>query len=267
MLSPAGLFDLDGLSHAFLFAGVELVWEVLDQIKEYTANAVAQAGAHGAVLRRGGEVLASTVVIHQGQVHEAGFELLGGDPTKGQMKVRLGGEVVSDAAVIHAGAAIMDDAVHFAPGCKVEPGALIKGPSFIGPGSEVRQGAYLRGACLVGKGCVVGHTTEMKNSVMLDEAKAGHFAYLGDSVLGRGVNLGAGTKLANLKIIDRPYYIKLGGVTHTVKRRKFGAILGDGCETGCNSVTNPGTILGPGCLVAPCHSVKPGYHPPRSVIR
>jgi len=267
MLSPGGLFKLEDLSDAFLFAGVKLVWEVLDQIKEYTVNAIEQAGPQGAILRRGGDVLLNTVVIHQGKVRESGFELLGGDPTKGEMKVRLDGGVVSDAAVIHAGAAIMDDAVHFSPGCKVEPGALIKGPTFIGAGSEVRQGAYLRGSCLVGRACVVGHTTEMKNSVMLDGAKAGHFAYLGDSILGCEVNLGAGTKLANLKIIDRPYYIKLGDKTHIVKRRKFGAILGDGCETGCNSVTNPGTILGPKCLVAPCMAVKPGYHPARSVIR
>jgi len=267
MLSPSGLFNLEDLSDAFLFAGVKLVWEVLDQIKEYTLNAIGQAGAHGAILRRGGEVLGQTVVIQGGKVWDSGFELLGGDPTKGQMKVRLNGQERSDAAVIHAGVAIMDDDIHFAPGCKVEPGALIKGPTFIGPGSEVRQGAYLRGSCLVGKACVVGHTTEMKNSVMLDEAKAGHFAYLGDSVLGRSVNLGAGTKLANLKIIDRPYHIKLNDVTHTIKRRKFGAILGDACETGCNSVTNPGTVMGPRCLVAPCMAVKPGYHPARSVIR
>jgi acetyltransferase-like isoleucine patch superfamily enzyme len=267
MLSPSGLFNLEDLTDAFLFAGVKLVWEVLDQIKEYTANAVDQAGTHGAILRRGGEVLAQTVVIQGGKVWDSGFELLGGDPTKGQMKVRLNGDEVTDAAVIYSGAIIMDDDIHFAPGCKVEPGALIKGPSFIGPGSEVRQGAYLRGSCLVGRGCVVGHTTEMKNSVMLDEAKAGHFAYLGDSILGRDVNLGAGTKLANLKIIDRPYHIKLGDVTHTIKRRKLGAILGDGCETGCNSVTNPGTVMGPRCLVAPCMSVKPGYHPARSVVR
>ena len=267
MLSPSGLFDLEDLTDAFLFAGVKLVWEVLDQIKEYTANAVSQTGPHGAILRRGGEVLSQTVVIQNGKVWDSGFELLGGDPTKGQMKVRLNGQEYSDAAVIYSGAAIMDDDIHFAPGCKVEPGALIKGPSFIGPNSEVRQGAYLRGSCLVGKACVVGHTTEMKNSVMLDDAKAGHFAYLGDSVLGRNVNLGAGTKLANLKIIDRPYNIKLGDVTHTIKRRKFGAILGDDCETGCNSVTNPGTVMGPRCLVAPCMAVKPGYHPARSVIR
>ncbi len=268
MIAPGDLFELEGLTHASLFRGVQAVWEALDEIKPHTAGLVERDGANAAQLIRHGVVLPATVVLHQGQAIYQGFELLGGDPTKGTMKVRLpDGREVTDAAVAYAGAVIMDGAVHLAPGCKVEPGALIAGPSYIGPGSEVRQGAYLRGACLIGAGCVVGHTTEVKNTAMLDGAKAGHFAYLGDSILGRGVNLGAGTKLANLKIIERPFQIKVGDAKHVIERRKFGAIMGDGCETGCNSVTNPGTILGRRCLVAPCMSVPPGYHKPRSVIR
>ena len=211
MLSPSDLFDLDGMTHASLFDGVDNVWEALDKIKDFTRSLFSEAGGNGAMLRQGGDLLGGTVVIHDGRVHDSGFEILGGDPTKGQMLVRIAGQETADAVVVYAGAAIMDDEVHLSPGCKVEPGALIKGPSFIGPNSEVRQGAYLRGSCLVGKGCVVGHTTEMKNAAMLDGAKAGHFAYLGDSILGREVNLGAGTKLANLKIIEHPYRMKLGG--------------------------------------------------------
>ena len=267
MISPADLFDLAELTHAGLFEGLDQVWQALDRIKPYTQEQVAAAGANGALLRALGETLPHTVVLHQGKLYEQGFELLGGDPTKGLMKVRLGDHVVDDATVVHGGAVFMDDEIHLAPGAKVEPGALFKGPSFIGPNSEVRQGAYLRGSCLVGRGCVVGHTTEMKNSVMLDGAKAGHFAYLGDSILGREVNLGAGTKLANLKIIDRPFVIKVEEESFKIERRKFGAIMGDSCETGCNSVTNPGCILGPRCLASPCTSIAPGYHRPRSVIR
>ncbi len=267
MISPAELFGLDGLTHAELFEGLELAWEALDRIKDFTRQLIARDGATGALLRERGDLLPRTVVVHRGMVLSEGFELLGGDPTKGQMRVRLGGQEVADAAVIHGGAVFMDDEAHIAPGAVVEPGALIKGPTYIGPGSEVRQGAYLRGSCLVGAGCVVGHTTEMKNSVMLDGAKAGHFAYLGDSILGREVNLGAGTKLANLKIIETPFKIKVGDFTHQVSRRKFGAIMGDGCQTGCNSVTNPGTVLGRRTLVAPCKSVPAGFHPPKSVIR
>ncbi|MGD9125146.1 MAG: hypothetical protein PVG60_08635 [Desulfarculaceae bacterium] len=268
MVSPPDLFDLKGLIFERLFGQASLVWEALDRIKDYTAELVKQSGASAAWLRSEGEVVSRTVVIYQDKIYESGFELLGGDPTKGEMKVRLeDGEVVTEASVVHAGAVFMDEDIHLAPGCKVEPGALFKGPTYIGRGSEVRQGAYLRGGCLIGGGCVVGHATEVKNSVMLDGAKAGHFAYLGDSILGREVNLGAGTKLANLKIIESPYKIKVKEQTYTIERRKFGAILGDGCETGCNSVTNPGTIMGKGCLAVPCISIPPGYHRPRSIIR
>jgi len=267
MVTPADLFEIKGLSLAALFDGVELAWEALDKIKDFTRGLIGQAGSTARMLRKTGEVLPRTVVIHQGEVYETGFELLGGDPTKGKMQVRLGELVVRDAAVVHAGAVFMDDEIHLAPGCKVEPGALLYGPTFIGPGSEVRQGAYLRGSCLVGQGCVVGHTTEVKNSVMLDGAKAGHFAYLGASILGRNVNLGAGTKLANLKIMDRPFHIKAGETKYVVNRRKFGAILGDGSETGCNTVTNPGAVLGRRCLAPPCTSIPGGFHPAGSIIR
>jgi carbonic anhydrase/acetyltransferase-like protein (isoleucine patch superfamily) len=266
MISPADLFDLEGLTHAELFIEGGLVWDILDRIKPYTRELIARDGATARLLRGQGNMLTRTVVVLGGEVYAEGFVLLGGNPTKGQMRVRLGGEEVSDAAVIHAGAVFMDDEVHIAPGAVVEPGALLKGPTYIGLGSEVRQGAYLRGSCLVGKGCVVGHTTEMKNSVMLDGAKAGHFAYLGDSILGREGNLGAGTKLANLKIIDKPFKIKVNEILYHVERRKFGAIIGDKCQIGCNSVTNPGTVLGRRVLVTPCKLVPSGFHPPRSVI-
>ena len=102
---------------------------------------------------------------------------------------------------------------------------------------------------------------------MLDGAKAGHFAYLGDSLLGREVNLGAGTKLANLKIVPGPVRVPVEGQVLKVDRRKFGAVLGDGVETGCNSVTSPGTVMAPGCLVAPNTTVAPGYYPRKTVIR
>ena len=267
MVSPADLFDLEGTAFAQMFAGMEAVWEVLEIIKDRAAQMVEEAGPTGALLRGSGEMVPRTVVLHQGMVYDSDFRLLGGDPTKGQMRVMLCGQEVADAAVVYAGAVFMDDQVHIAPGAVVEPGALLKGPTYVGPGTEVRQGAYLRGGCLVGASCVVGHTTEMKNSIMLDGAKAGHFAYLGDSVLGREVNLGAGTKLANLKIVERPYNIKAGDTVYHVSRRKFGAIMGDDCQTGCNSVTNPGTVLGKRCLVAPCTSVPAGFHKAKSIIR
>jgi bifunctional N-acetylglucosamine-1-phosphate-uridyltransferase/glucosamine-1-phosphate-acetyltransferase GlmU-like protein len=101
---------------------------------------------------------------------------------------------------------------------------------------------------------------------MLNGSKAGHFAYIGDSILGNEVNLGAGTKLANLKIIDVEMSIRVEGEAFKTGLRKLGAILGDGAETGCNSVTSPGTLLGKGSLVYPCVNVPGGFYPDRSII-
>jgi len=131
----------------------------------------------------------------------------------------------------------------------------------------VRQGAYIRGKCIIGDRCVVGHTSEMKGSVMVDGAKAGHFAYIGDSILGKDSNLGAGTKLANLKINNQTIRVTVHGSHIDTKLRKFGAIIGDKVEIGCNTVTNPGTMLGKNCQVFALTSVRAGYYEPDSIIR
>ncbi|MEW5723892.1 MAG: glucose-1-phosphate thymidylyltransferase [Thermodesulfobacteriota bacterium] len=263
-LRPESFFNLAGLSLAGLFEGLSLVWEALDRIKDYARAVMAP---NVAALRRRGEVLDRTWVLWRGEALGEELELRPGDATQGRFEVRHRGRLLEGAAVVYAGAALLDDEIELGPGVVVEPGALLKGPTVIGPRTEVRQGAYVRGACLVGTGCVVGHVTELKNAVMLDGAKAGHFAYVGDSLLGREVNLGAGTKLANLKIVRGPVRLKVGGRVIEVDRRKFGAVLGDGTETGCNSVTSPGTLTGPGCLVAPNLTVAAGYYPRRSVLR
>ena len=143
----------------------------------------------------------------------------------------------------------------------------IKAPAIIGDYTEVRQGAYLRGYCLTGKSCVVGHTTEVKHSIFLNDAKAGHFNYLGDSILGRDANLGAGTKFANLKFLGGNVSIRTENGLVDTGRRKFGAILGDDAQTGCNSVTNPGTLIGKGGILMPNTTAPSGYHSPRSIIR
>lgn len=144
----------------------------------------------------------------------------------------------------------------------IEPFSYIKGPCYIGAGATVRHGAYIRGNVFVGAGAIVGHTTEVKNSVLLDGAKAAHFAYLGDSILGRNVNLGAGTKLANLKLNKSEVYIRYPSGGELIKvatgLKKMGALIGDGSQTGCNSVLSPGSVLLPGALVGPCsHSIGP----------
>jgi NDP-sugar pyrophosphorylase family protein len=141
--------------------------------------------------------------------------------------------------------------VYIAEGAKVEAGAYIKGPCYIGKNTEVRHSAYIRGNVYVGENCVVGHCTEVKHSIFLDGAKAGHFNYIGDSILGNNVNLGAGTKLANLKMTPGNVILKVDGKAVDSGIRKFGAVIGDSSETGCNSVLNPGTVLAPKSLVFP----------------
>ena len=137
-------------------------------------------------------------------------------------------------------------------GTVVESGAYIVGPCVVGKKCQIRQGAYIRGQLIAGDNCVIGHATEVKNAIFFDHAKAGHFAYVGDSILGNRVNLGAGTKCANLRFDGKNINIMFGGSKINSGLRKFGAILGDDAQTGCNSVTNPGTILGRGAIVGPC---------------
>lgn len=171
---------------------------------------------------------------------------------------RLEGEVEDGAFV--AGK------VHLAAGARIEAGAYVRGPAILGPGTVVRHGAYLRGYVLAGRECVLGHTTEVKGSVFLDEAKAAHFAYVGDSILGNRVNLGAGTKCANLKVFPGNVSVALprGGRADT-GLRKLGALVGDDVEIGCNAVTAPGTVIGRGSRVYALTPLR-GTVPPRTLV-
>lgn len=143
------------------------------------------------------------------------------------------------------------DQIVVCEGAQVEAGAFIAGPAFIGPHSVVRHGAYIRGSVYISEACVVGHTTECKGSIFLPHAKAAHFNYVGDSLLGVDTNLGAGTKLANLKINQKNIILALDNKKLDTGLKKFGAILGNRSQTGCNSVTNPGTILLPETVLLP----------------
>ncbi len=261
MLEATYFFELDGATHRDLFSPGEPVWAALDRLPDYLARFFAEPwplrGRAGLVVR--------PLAIVDGAVLE-GLDLRPTGP-KGRTQAWDGDRALDDAAVVMAGAYLSDDRVVLGPGTVVESGAFLKGPTVVAGRSEVRQGAYLRGDCLVGAGCVVGHTTEVKGSVMLDGAQAGHFAYIGDSILGRRVNLGAGTKLANLKMVPGTITVRADKVVHETGRRKLGAILGDGTETGCNSVTSPGTLLGPQSMVYPTVAVPAGFHPARTVVQ
>jgi len=261
MIEAKDFFDLREYTHKEVFSDQEFVWEALGRLKSYIKrNLVPNVTlpSHG--------MLHKTCVLWNGQMVQDDFEIENGDATKGEMKVFREGQELEGASVLHGGAVLFDSNIYIGEGTVVEPEALIKGPSIIGNRTEVRQGAYLRGNCLIGDRCVVGHTTEVKHSIMLDDAKAGHFAYIGDSILGNHVNLGAGTKLANLKIVDVEMRLRVEGKIYETGLRKLGAILGDHTETGCNSVTSPGTLLGKASLVYPCVNIPGGFYPERSVI-
>ena len=263
MLKPEDFFDLKNFEHKRLFNGVEFVWEVLNRIKPYIKDVIKP---NISLVKRDSVMLPGTCVLFRGKVIKKDFVIEDGDVTKGKFKIIKDGEELKGASVLYAGAILLDDNISIGEGTVVEPGAFIKGPAIIGRNTEVRQGAYIRGNCIIGDRCVVGHTTEMKTAVMLNDAKAGHFAYIGDSILGNNVNLGAGTKCANLKITNTEVTIRIKDTIYKTGLRKFGAILGDNAETGCNSVTSPGCLLGKSSLVYPAINVKGGYYPDRSII-
>ena len=264
LLDPKSFFETTGGPIEALFDGCRYVWEALARIPTYLHENLQSNVRDVACFL---QPLPHTVIIWERRIWRDGFEILGGDVTKGTFTVSIDGRETTRATVLFAGAVLWDDRIQLGMGTVVEPGALIKGPTIIGPHTEIRQGAYLRGKCIIGSRCVVGHTTEMKNSVMLDGAKAGHFAYIGDSILGCDTNLGAGTKLANLKLKGDTVAIPFEGLMLDTGLRKLGAIIGDGTEIGCNAVTNPGTLLGKESGVLPTVSVRTGYYGPKSIIR
>lgn len=148
----------------------------------------------------------------------------------------------------------------------IEPGAYIKGPCIIGSHCTIRQGAYIRGGVVIGNRCVIGHDTEIKNTILLDGALAPHFAYLGESIIGNRVNLGAGTKCANLKLDHSLIVIHQNEGRIKTGLRKFGAIIGDDSQIGCNTVTNPGVLIGKCVLSFPLLSLK-GFIPSHSLVK
>jgi NDP-sugar pyrophosphorylase family protein len=138
------------------------------------------------------------------------------------------------------------------PSVKLPPYATVIGPTWIGAKTEIRPGAYIRGNVIVGEGCVIGNACEFKNCLLLDKVQVPHFSYVGDSILGNGAHLGAGVICSNLRLDQKNIFVRLeNGDAVDSGLRKFGAILGDEAEVGCNAVLNPGTIMGKRALVMP----------------
>ena len=149
------------------------------------------------------------------------------------------------------GKAFIGKYVAIGEGSVVEPGAMIIGPAIIGKNCRIRHNAYLRENVIVGDNCVVGNSSELKNALLFNGAQAPHFNYIGDSILGHKAHLGAGVICSNLKSLPGNVPILVNGEPLDTGLRKFGALIGDGAEVGCNSVLNPGSILGRGAIIYP----------------
>src|SRR3954452_19515506 len=149
------------------------------------------------------------------------------------------------------GVAYIGKQVFIGEGTIVEDGAMIRGPAIIGRNCEIRHNAYVRENVIIGDNCMVGNSSEIKNALLFNHASAPHFNYVGDSILGYKAHLGAGVKLSNFKMTPGNVVVQFEGKRLDTGLRKFGALLGDNTDIGCNAVLNPGTIIGPGSMVYP----------------
>lgn len=189
---------------------------------------------------------------------------------------RLVGNEQTILGEVMPGAHIGDQPIYIGAGARIEPGAYVHGPAYIAPGAVVRHGAFVRENVILMPGSILGHASEAKNALFLPNAHAPHFNYVGDAILGQHVNLGAGTKLSNLGVLSEKDVMtgKRPSIVLTIKGQKFdtglakfGAILGDGAQTGCNSVLNPGCLIGARTLVYANASLRKGYYPPNRIVK
>ena len=160
----------------------------------------------------------------------------------------------------------IEEFVWVGKGTTIEKSALIKGPAIIGYHCEIRHCAYIRGNAIIGNDAVVGNSTEIKNSILFNKVQVPHYNYVSDSILGYKSHLGAGAITSNLKSNGTLVTVKYGTDTIETALRKFGAILGDLAEVGCNAVLNPGKILGKNSIVYPLCSIR-SYIPENSILK
>ena len=164
--------------------------------------------------------------------------------------------------ILTLGPALEDDYEERAPQvwvhktAKIAPTAFLGAPCIIGPDTEVRHCAFIRGSALVGANCVVGNSVELKNVILFDSVQVPHYNYVGDSILGYKSHMGAGSITSNVKSDKTLVTVKDGDEKIETGRKKFGAILGDYVEVGCNSVLSPGTVVGPRTNIYPLSCVR-----------
>jgi NDP-sugar pyrophosphorylase family protein len=164
------------------------------------------------------------------------------------------------------GKPFISNQVFVGAGTIVEQGAVLKGPAWIGQNCHVRSGCYVRENVIAGDGVVMGNSCEFKNCILFDEAQVPHFSYVGDSILGHKAHLGAGVILSNVKLDHTEIFVAGPEGRIATGLTKFGAIVGDRTEIGCNAVINPGSVLGRDCIVYPVTSFR-GVLPDSSIVR
>lgn len=159
-----------------------------------------------------------------------------------------------------------DGNIWIAKSAKVFPSAYIGGPAIIDEEAEVRHCAFIRGNAIVGKGAVVGNSTELKNVILFNKVQVPHYNYVGDSILGFKAHMGAGSITSNVKSDKTLVVVRAGNDSCETGLKKFGAMLGDNVEVGCNSVLNPGTVVGRGTNIYPTSMVR-GFIPAGSIYK
>lgn len=157
-------------------------------------------------------------------------------------------------------------AVWIAKSAKIAPSADITGPTIIGENTEIRPSAFIRGSALIGNGCVIGNSTEVKNAIIFDSVQIPHYNYVGDSILGYRSHLGAGAVTSNVKSDKTLVTVKVNGEKIPTGLKKFGAMVGDYVEIGCNTVLCPGTVIGRNSNVYPLSRVR-GFVPENSIFK
>jgi NDP-sugar pyrophosphorylase family protein len=164
------------------------------------------------------------------------------------------------------GKPFIGESVFIGRGTIVEQGAMLKGPAWIGENCQIRSGCYVRENVIVGNNVVMGNSCEFKNCIIFDEAQVPHFSYVGDSILGYKVHLGAGVILSNVKLDRGEISVLATDGMIATGLKKFGAIVGDRSEIGCNAVINPGSVIGRDCIIYPGATFR-GVLPGHSILK
>lgn len=270
VLRPEYYFDLELLGHEEVMAGVSYVWEAVKKMQDKTTVDGMTRAKCEAVLGSGDakvDILGSVEVRIAEGAKVGPYVVVSGD----------GGLVcIDEGAEIRPGTTLITgkNAVYIGPGAKVGPNAhcdATKGSICVGEAATVRQSAYLRELSVLGRKATVGNSCEIKCSLVGPEAEVPHFNYVGDSIFGHKAHIGAGVKISNLKITPDPKKVNTvklrhDGETYDTGMRKFGVILGDRSQVGCNSVANPGTFVGKDVLIYTGSNVV-GFIAGRTIVK